>query len=243
MGSPRGLGALVFVGAIGWFAACEPTWSPTAPAYRRTIAGTVREAGGGGPLADVEIVGPSDQDRERPKAVTAKDGSFRFEQTLYETLWFEKQGYQPAQWWLPREANLQELQTLDVKMQSRIFLPSSSSFSSGIGPDDASFEGSYPFGDEGEGYECRPCKLIEISAAEQGANLRLSWSGSIPLSLWAGNTLSWDGPYVRAIGRPGASETAGSTRSRIDAVLVGIDWRTRVTLSGAVAFTLTIERF
>jgi len=224
------------------FEGYQPTTVVVVPPFRRTIAGTVRLVSGG-PLAGVEIGGPPTGEGDRPRAVTAQDGSFRFDQTLYETLWFRKEGYHPSYWSMSRETYLQEVHTVAIKMQPRIFIASESNFSSLIVPDDITFVGGYPFGDEGQSYECGPCKLIDISAAEQGAILRLSWSGSIPLALWAGDTQSWDGPYVRVVGRPDASQLVGSTKSRIDAVLVGVDASTRLKLGEPVVFTLAVERF
>lgn len=254
---------------VGWFAACEQTPSqsalhrvpglsvPTAPSpteppptepppppvrvepFRRTIIGTVREANGGG-IAGVEIVGSPIWEDVR-QATTASDGSFRIDRTVYESLSFRKQGYHYSYWLMPPGTNGADVQTVSVRMQRNIRL-AGSSMSSAITADDVTFDGGYPFGDEGQGYACSPCKLIDISPAEQGATLRLSWSGSIPLALWAGDTRSWDGPYVRVVGRPEASELVGSTTSRIDAVLVGLDPSMPVTLGKPVAFKLTVRR-
>ncbi len=250
---------------VSWFAACKQTPSqsalirvpalpvPTEPSttapppplvrvepFRRTIVGTVREANGGG-IAGVEIVGAPIWEDVRQTATTTPDGSFRIDRTVYEWLSFRKQGYHHSFWFLPPNTNVADVQTVSVRMQRNIWL-SGTSVSSVITADDVTFEGGYPFEDEGQGYECSPCKLIDISPAEQGATLRLSWSGSIPLALWAGDTQSWDGPYVRVVGRPDASELVGSTTSRIDAVLVGLDPSMRVTLGKPVAFTLRVTR-
>jgi len=250
---------------VGCFAACEQTPSqsalirvpglpvPTEPSttepppppvrvepFRRTIIGTVREANGGA-IAGVEIVGsPIWEDRQT--ATTASDGSFRIGQTVYERLSFAKQNYRHAYWQMPPNTNFADVQTVAVRMQRNILLAAGSSLSSEITADDVTFTGGYPFGDEGQSYECSPCKLIDISRAGHGATLRLSWSGSVPLALWAGDTQSWDGPYVRVVGRPDASELVGSTTSPIDAVLVGLDPGTGVTLGKRVTFKLTVTR-
>ncbi len=224
------------------FEGYQPATVVVVQPFRRTIAGTVRQASGG-PLAGVEIDGWPITEGDRPRAVTAHDGSFRFDRTFYETLWFEKEGYHPSSWWMSRDTYLQDVHTVGIKMQPHIFMASQPNFSSLIVPDDVTFAGGYPFTDEGQSYECGPCKLIDISPAGQGAILRLSWSGSIPLALWAGDTQSWDGPYIRAVGRPGASELVRTTKSRIDAVLVGLDPSMRVPLGEPIAFTLTVERF
>ena len=97
-------------------------------------------------------------------------------------------------------------------------MSSGSPFSSVITSEDATFEGGYPFGDEGKGYECSPCKLVNVSGAENGAMLRISWSGSTPLAVWAGELGSYNPPSVAAIASPvslNSSEPrrAASTRS------------------------------
>ena len=136
-----------------------------------------------------------------------------------------------------------EMYTITVRMQRKIFLSTSSRLSSFVTPDDVTYDGtaSLPFGDVGAGYKCSPCKLIDIAGGEKGVTLRLSWSGSIPLALWAGDTQSWDGPYVHAIGRAGTSDLVESTASPIDAVLVGLDPSLRLTLTEPIAFTLSVE--
>jgi hypothetical protein len=182
------------------FEGYQPTTVVVVPPFRRTIAGTVRLVSGG-PLAGVEIGGPPTGEGDRPRAVTAQDGSFRFDQTLYETLWFRKEGYHPSYWSMSRETYLQEVHTVAIKMQPHIFMASESNFSSLIVPDDITFVGGYPFGDEGQSYECGPCKLIDISAAEQGAILRLSWSGSISAGT-VGRQHPELGRSVRACRRP-----------------------------------------
>ena len=163
-------------------------------------------------------------------------------------MFFSKQDYYPALWSIyssvPRDSTFAPLHTITVRMQRKIFLSSGSSLSSLVTPDDVTYDGtaSFPFSDVGAGYQCSPCKLIDISGGENGVTLRLSWSGSIPLALWAGDTQSWDGPYVHAIGRAGASDLVESTASRIDAVLVGLDPSVRLTLTEPIAFTLSVEK-
>ena len=220
----------------------DPFPPPTqVPAFRRTIVGTVRQVSGG-PIAGVQIVGSPNSEGIRPRAVTAEDGSFRIDQTVAEFLSFDKTGYHPVGWSIPPNTFHQEVQTVAIRMQSHILMSSGSPFSSVITSEDATFEGGYPFGDEGQGYECSPCKLVSVSGVENGAMLRVSWSGSIPLAVWAGDLGSYYPPSVAAIASPGTSELLRTTTSRINAILVGLDRSKGHTLTEPVVFTLTVTR-
>jgi hypothetical protein len=230
--------AVAFASSIGCLAACESRTSPipyiprptaatdtstadfyrptmVVPPFRRTIVGTVRQVNGA-PIAGVQITGYPLSDGVRPRTVTAGDGSFRFDQTLAEGLGFEKEGFHPVGWTMPADTSLQDVQTVAV-----------------------TFEGGYPFGDEGKGYACSPCKLFSVSGVENGAVLRITWSGSIPLAVWAGE-IGYDPPSIVAAGPQGTSELLGTTARRINAILVGLDRTRSNTLSEPVAFTLTV---
>ncbi len=218
----------------------DPTAAPATPppAFLRTIVGTVREANGG-PLVGVEISSIPPASGVGPVAKSAADGSFRIDQTTFSSFFFNKQGYDYASWSIPPNSSSQELQPA-IRMQSRIQLSLDSSLSSEITPDDATFE-SYPFDDLGGGDRCSPCKLIHLSGAEAGAVLRLSWSSSLPLALWAGQLYDYS-PTVGAFGTAGSSQLTRSTFSRVDLVLVGISQARSPMLTEPISFTLNITR-
>lgn len=218
----------------------DPTPAPgiPPPPFLRTIVGTVREANGG-PLAGVEITGIPTAAGVKPLVTSAEDGSFRIDHTNFASFFFSKQGYNYASWSIPANSSVQELQP-EIRMQSRIELLLDSGVSSEITPDDATFA-SYPFDDLGDGDKCSPCKLIHVSGAEAGTVLRLSWSGPVPLALWAGQLYDYS-PTVSAIGVPGSSHFTRSTSSRVDFALVGISHARGPILSESISFTLTITR-
>ncbi len=257
---------VVAIGLLtGCLAACEPTASPisriprpTAPTppsttdpapspgplqtFRRTIIGTVRGANGG-PLGGVEIDGwLGGRPNAEPVAVTAADGTFRIEGTVYETLSFRKIGYEHRGWNIPRrlipEASLSIAETL----QPYLLMAAGERFSSVLTADDVSYPDahSHPW-DTISG--CVHCKLIHVAGADAGATLKLSWSGSMPLTLWAGTTGGYWGHDVYAFA-PGESEIVVSTEWEVNAVLIGINPLSVASrpLTEPVTFTLSVEK-
>jgi len=258
MGFPRGLGALVYVGAIGWLAACEPVKlpiapttplpmnpfsSPAAPPVRRTIAGTARDMNGG-PIPGVEIDGwPSPDGRQT--AVTAQDGSFRIDETVFERLMFFKDGYQPGSRRMPPGSNSDSTQTAVVTMQRSLVVSVDSAISSVVVPNDPVYFNSLsPVGPLI--YFCGPCKLINVSGGEGGVTLTLYRSGSVPVVLLAGDSLVGDtlaGLSVHATSAsPDCCIWESSASEPVHIAMVGIDARAPQPLTEPVAFTLVVEK-
>ena len=253
---------ILAISALGFLvaclAACEPTRSlspiaPTLPSaepapspgrlqtFRRTIIGTVRQANGD-PIEGVEIDGWLRFPESERVAVTGKDGTFRIEQTLYESLSFRKTGYELRGWHLPQRLISEPALSLAETLQPYLRMAAGERLSSVLTPDDVAYPDdiSHPW----DNFACAPCQLIDVSGADEGATLKLSWSGSMPLTLWAGTNGYW-GYDVRAVPRPGESEIVSSTEYAVTLIVVGLEQGSVVhrRLTEATAFTLTVETF
>ncbi len=242
----------MLVCAVGWFAACEPVRLPIAPTtpstnplpspaaapLPRTIAGTVRDMNGG-PIAGVEIDGWPGPDGIRQPAVTAQDGSYRIDETVFEWLMFFKDGYQPGSRRMPPGSNSDSTQTAVATLQRSLVVSMDSAISSVVVPNDPVYFHSLspvaPFG-----YFCGPCKLINVSGSEGGATLTLYRSGSVPVVLLAGDTLA--GISVSAFSTSPDSVIWESTPEPVNVALVGIDARAPQPFTEPVAFTLVVAK-
>jgi hypothetical protein len=132
--------------------------------------------------------------------------------------------------------------TVNAKMQPLVTLTESSPVSNVISPDDLTYtsdlENSFWEGT----YYCNPCKEISVHpAVNRNTRLRVHWTGSIPLDLWAGQYYG----SVMAAGEGTASEhdLVIEVPAGLDTVLVGLGKRNGVpqTLNQPVAFQLSIE--
>src|SRR5262249_26112996 len=91
-------------------------------------------------------------------------------------------------------------------------------------------------------FSCGPCRVIHASAASpDGSMLRLSWSGDLPLTLWAGD--SWGATRAGfSVVATGMSPIAVRIPSHADTVLVGLDAKTVPRHNPqTVPFTLAVE--
>jgi hypothetical protein len=114
-----------------------------------------------------------------------------------------------------------------------------------VTPDDLTYSSAqlddYAFWAFWEGkYDCRPCKLINVSGVSKGAVLRLSWSGVVPMTLWAGD--AYNAPSVTIRGEPGQSKLeVVAPPVAINTILVGFDPNVSPLQEGSETFTLSVE--
>jgi hypothetical protein len=206
------------------------------------ISGTVRDTNGN-PLADVAIIdfqsGPPKQRRQ--VGLTGPDGSFQIDPFMVygvRAARFERMGYEAFEIYNIPERSTDSSVGLTVKLQQALQLSPGSTISGVIGPDDITYsDDTGPFL---EGYySCGPCKLINVSAGENGVTLHLSWSGPVPLRVMTGMRDTCCGPSFGASARPGESDIVASTPP-MNVALVGVDWnRVRFEpITEAIAFTL-----
>jgi hypothetical protein len=128
-------------------------------------------------------------------------------------------------------------------MQPTLRLPPGSTISDVITTDDLSYnsEAEYPFWSGN--YLCSPCKFIYVANTQRGATVRLSWSGTAPLTLWAGD--AYEGPAVQVTARPDQTQlTVVVPGDRpVNTVMVGVDAKTdpHQVLNGPIKFKLAVD--
>jgi hypothetical protein len=172
--------------------------------------------------------------------MTEPDGTFTVSGVTSSVLVFTEANHRFMTFRLSDEQP-DEIRDVLVKMQPWIRLSSGSAVTSVITPDDATFSSDFENSFWDSIYLCSPCKEIGVdSSLERQWLLRLRWSGSTPLSLWAGTF--YGGVTTHVNGRPEQSElTLKFSAGAVDTVLVGIDPHTTTAPQDPIRFELTIE--
>src|SRR5262249_6002768 len=122
--------------------------------------------------------------------------------------------------WVGRTVTLphgQDLDLGDVRLQRMLSLSVKSSVTTRLSPDDV----DYTFDDDLDVVPwCSPCKWIDVVTRGQDLDIRLQWSGEVPMSIWA--TSDFWGTSVSATPKPGESALTLRVPAATRAVLVGV---------------------
>jgi hypothetical protein len=103
-------------------------------------------------------------------------------------------------------------------MQPTIVLSAVSSLVSRISSADVDYDLSW-WGPE---FICSPCKQIELQTEQRALNIRLQWTGSARLRLWAAS--GYYGPIVSAEAQPGESMLMLPLAADASIIYVGISY-------------------
>ena len=143
----------------------------------RRAAGRVVDVESGGPVPAVKVsaggAAPTDV------AVTDANGFFVLN-GVGTSLRLDKTGF------VFRSINVPEGQDVDlgpVRFQRTIQMAAGASLTGQISSADVYYDDFYIMGDDG--VFCSPCKSIDLQTGQQDLEIRLQWSGEIPLALWA----------------------------------------------------------
>ncbi len=92
-----------------------------------------------------------------------------------------------------------------------------------------------------DGLFCSPCKFIDLEAGQQDLEVRVQWSGEIPLTLWASTSRPYEGLKAPPA-RPGESSVSLRVPASTRFLLVGASSRTsgQQTLGQPVPFELSV---
>ena len=130
---------------------------------------------------------------------------------------------------------------VETKVQPRLDVVKGTTVSSSISADDLTYSGEYEDVYWESTYRCSNCKQIFLSPFPTGTvQVRLRWSGSLPLDLWIGQY--YQGLQKVAHGEPGLSELTVESPNA-STILVGIDALTRpgLTVTAPVSFEITVR--
>ena len=202
------------------------------------MTGIVTEVNGG-PLAGVKVLtSPSGA-----STTTDAAGTFSFTGITQGVLVFEKDGYEWNAWNKPTVTTSDSPLSMTIKLQPVFILAMDADVASLISNDDLTYSSALENSFWDGVYFCGPCKEVSVRPALlTGARLRLTWSGSIPLAMWAGEYYS--APSAQAEGSPDRSELLLDVPpGRLNTVLVGTAFHNGLplVLSQPIDFLLTVE--
>jgi len=198
----------------------------------------VREVNGG-PLANVTVY---TNVPNSPTSLTDADGTFTITGVTGGFLVFQERSHRWADWRISRDQP-DVVSGIVAKMQPNLTVSPASALTNIITSDDLTYSDDLQNSYWDGYYLCGPCKEIRIDPSAQGPVLvHLRWSGSVPLSLWAG--VYYGTGAVVARGQPGASELTFRSTAKIDTLLVGIDGYQAqpAPLDHLVPFEVTLEQ-
>ena len=192
----------------------------------REVTGRVVEVEGG-PVSGVALsnwTGPSG-----PEATSNASGFFAVND-VGKYLSLNKAGY------VWRAVDVPEGQAVDlgtVYLQRAITLAAGSRVSSRISSADIPYE-LYD-----QGAFCSPCKWIDLKPGQQNLSIQLTWSGDVPLTIWAGT--DYYGSLEVAAAKNGESPLTVSVPAATTVVLVGVrsNTFTQQSVAQPVPFELT----
>ena len=196
----------------------------------RSATGRVVEVDGGPvPGVTVSTVGS-------PGTATLSDANGFFTLSgVVRSFTIEKTGY------VPRDMEVSEGQDVSlgtVRIQRTIVVPAGSTFTGRLSSADVYYGNFYTMWDGGE--ICSPCKWVDLQTGQQDLDIRLQWSGEIPLTLWAATV----GPYEEFKSPrtpPGESSLSLQVPASTRILLVGVSSRTQgqQTLGQPISFALS----
>ena len=245
--------ALVCAAALSAGAACngerravppEPTPVPgPAPAPPNpqpqivTVRGLVRESGAG-PLGGATVEWFTTRAPGAvPGGFTADDGTFSARPAAGDILSFWSASHFRMLSPVPVDANPDEPLDIVVTLQRILVVSADAPVTALLTDDDATHtEMTSDAFFDGE-YACGPCKRIDVLMPPASGLLRVTWTGEVPLTLWAADTY---GPPTRFT-RTGEREIAVPILTRLYTLLIGRDAGSG-PLGAPVRFTVAIER-
>lgn len=209
-----------------------PSPPPASPPATQTIRGTVR-AVDGGPVEGARVLAAG-----RLLATSDNEGLFTIRDAAVSHLYVGKSpDFEGTAWPVPPGSEV----WVETKVQPRLVVVKGTSVSSSISAGDLTYSGEYEDAYWESTYRCSSCKQIALSPFPVGAvQVRLRWSGSLPLDLWIGQY--YQGLQKVAHGEPGLSELTVES-ANADTILVGIDALTRpgLTVTNPVSFEITVK--
>ena len=202
---------------------------------RLIVTGLVREANG--PALNGVLVSTG---TGGARSWTATDGTFLIEPRLGDALIFNLPGYFYMFWHAPADVRAGQRLDIEMKLQRYLQVSASAPITTLLTDDDPTHTEmtSYAF-NEGP-YACGPCKQIGLASPPGTGILRVTWTGDVPLTLWAGE--GWSGP-TRYAARSGEREIAIAISEvpaqPVNTLLVGLDAGSG-PLGSPVTFTVSI---
>ncbi len=143
----------------------------------RRATGRVVEVDGGSAVPSVEV---STHRSARAAAAVSDANGFFVINGVGRLFYLDKRGF------ALRSVEVPEGQDVDlgpVRLQRAIEISAGASLTSQISSRDVYYGDFYVMGDDG--VFCSPCKSIDLQTRQQDLEIRLQWSGPIPLALWA----------------------------------------------------------
>ena len=205
---------------------------PAAGPSTRIISGTVR-AVDGGPVEGATVLASG-----KLAAKSDSEGRFTIRENTANLIYvYKSPDFEGTAWPVPPGSEVR----VETRVQPRLVVVKGSTVSSAISADDLTYSGEYEDAYWESTYRCSSCKQISLSPFPVGAvQVRLRWSGSLPLDLWIGQY--YQGLQKVAHGEPGLSELTVES-ANADTILVGIDALTRpgLTVTSPIRFEITVK--
>jgi hypothetical protein len=207
---------------------------PPPPPATQIISGTVR-AVDGGPIEGATVFVPG---MNRIAATSDSDGRFTIRDVTANLIYVNKPpDFVGTAWPVPPGSEVK----VDAKVQPRLIVAKGTTVSSSVAADDLTYSGEYEDAYWESTYRCSSCKQIWLANYPAGAvQVRLRWSGSLPLDLWVGR--HYEGLQRVVHGAPGLSELTVESADA-DTLLVGIDALARpgLTVTTPVSFEISVK--
>lgn len=178
----------------------------------RRATGRVIEVESGAGVPGVEVSG----DRSSPPSVLSDVNGFFVLEGIGNFLNLARNNF------VTRIVSVPEGQDVDlgaVPLQRTIALRAGARMTTQISSRDVYYDNFFVMWDDG--VFCSPCKAIDLETQGQDLEIRLQWSGEIPLGIWA-----WMGGYDESRARPAPGQSILSFR---------VPAATRVLLVGAAS--------
>lgn len=205
---------------------------PAPPPATQIISGTVR-AVDSGPVEGATVLASG-----KLVARSDSDGRFTIRDVPADRIYvYKSPDFVGTAWPVPPGSEVK----VDTRVQANLVVVKGTTVSGSISADDLTYSGEYEDVYWESTYRCSSCKQMRLSPYPVGAvQVRLRWSGSLPLDLWIGQ--HYQGLQKVAHGEPGLSEVTVES-ANADTILVGIDALTRpgLTVTAPVSFEITVK--
>jgi hypothetical protein len=196
----------------------------------RSATGRVVEVDGGRPVPGVRVF---THEPQGPPTFSDANGVFVLS-GVATSLSLDKSGYVARTVGMPAG---QDLNLGTIRIQRTIVVSAGSTLTGRISSEDVDYE-VFAWGEDIE--FCSPCKWIELQPEEQDLEIRLQWSGEIPLTIWAAAVAPYD--IFKSPGtQPGESSLALRVPASTRILIVGVSSRTpgQQTPRQPISFTLS----
>ncbi len=195
----------------------------------RSATGRVVEVDGGRPVAGARVtVG-----FQGPETFSDANGFFVLN-GIATTFSIDKSGYVARTVAVPAG---QDLNLGTIYIQRTIVVSAGSTLTGRLSSADVYYDDFYIMGEDAI---CSPCKWVELQTGQQDLEIRLQWSGVIPLTIW-GATFDPYNEFTSPPTRPGESSLSLQVPAATRILLVGVASRTpgQQTLGQPVPFELS----